>query len=84
LGVGGQAAFFMRPFFGFPATRGNTPPFFVGAKPDLRGATNSYEAVWPTIRRPRLPKYLDSNCVYGARAIFNSNASRQRRPAGRR
>jgi len=60
LGVGGQAAFVMRPFFGFPATRGNTPPFFVGAEPDLRGATNFYEAVWQTIRRPRLPSWLDA------------------------
>lgn len=58
LGVGGQAAFVMRPFFGFPATRGNTPPFFVGAEPDLRGATNFYEAVWQTIRHPPLPASL--------------------------
>ncbi|HUR28858.1 MAG TPA: hypothetical protein VM509_11770 [Planctomycetota bacterium] len=59
LGVGGQAAFVMRPFFGFPATRGNTPPFFVGAEPDLRGATNFYESVWQTIQRPRLPAWLE-------------------------
>lgn len=59
LGVGGQAAFYLRPFFGFPATRGNTPPFFLGAEPDLRGATNFYEAVWQTIRRPALPRWLD-------------------------
>ena len=58
LGVGGQAAFVMRPFFGFPATRGNTPPFFVGAEPDLRGATNFYESVWQTIQRPPLPAWL--------------------------
>lgn len=59
LGVGGQAAFVMRPFFGFPATRGNTPPFFVLREPDLRGATNFYEMVWQTIQRPRLPDWLD-------------------------
>lgn len=59
LGVGGQAAFYLRPFFGFPATRGNTPPFFLGAEPDLRGATNFYEAVWQTIQRPALPRWLD-------------------------
>ncbi len=58
LGVGGQAAFVMRPFFGFPATRGNAPPFFVGAEPDLRGATNFYESVWQTIQRPPLPAWL--------------------------
>jgi hypothetical protein len=59
LGVGGQAAFVMRPFFGFPATRGNTPPFFVLSEPDLRGATNFYEMVWQTIQRPKLPARLD-------------------------
>jgi len=55
LGVGGQAAFFMRPFFGFPATRGGNPPFFLGATPDLRGATNFYESAWQAIARPPLP-----------------------------
>jgi len=53
--VGGQAAFFMRPFFGFPATRGGSPPMFLGAAPDLRGATNFFEAVRQTIERPALP-----------------------------
>lgn len=56
LAVGGQAAFWMRPFFGFPATRGNTPPFFLGTEPDKRGATNFYEAVWQTVVRPPLPE----------------------------
>jgi hypothetical protein len=56
LGVGGQAAFYMRPFFGFPATRGNVPPLFLGAEPDVRGATNFYEAVWQTVRQPPLPQ----------------------------
>lgn len=58
LGVGGQAAFYMRPFFGFPATRAFTPPFFLGAEADLRGATNFYEAVLQTLQRPPLPKGL--------------------------
>jgi hypothetical protein len=57
-GVGGQAAFYMRPFFGFPATRGGDPPFFLAATPDLRGATNFFEAVLQTIRRPPLPEDL--------------------------
>lgn len=52
--VGGQAAFYMRPFFGFPATRGARPPFFLGSERDLRGATNFYEAVLQTIQRPPL------------------------------
>lgn len=55
--VGGQAAFFLRPFFGFPATRGGHPPFCLGATPDLRGATNFFEAVLQTIRRPGIPGY---------------------------
>jgi len=56
LGVGGQAAFYMRPFFGFPATRGNTPPFFLGAEPDVRGARNFYEAIAQTVWHPPLPR----------------------------
>lgn len=60
-GVGGQAAFAMRPFFGFPATRGGTPPFFLGATPDLRGATNFYEAVRQTVSRPPLPEGFDES-----------------------
>jgi hypothetical protein len=56
LGVGGQAAFYLRPFFGFPATRGNHPPFFLGAAPDVRGATNFYEAVLQTLSHPPLPQ----------------------------
>jgi hypothetical protein len=56
LAVGGQAAFVMRPFFGFPATRGARPPLFLGAEPDVRGATNFYEAVLQTLQRPALPQ----------------------------
>lgn len=57
--VGGQAAFYMRPFVGFPATRGFTPPpFFLGAQPDLRGATSFYEMVLQTLARPPLPPEL--------------------------
>jgi hypothetical protein len=52
--VGGQAAFYMRPFFGFPATRGGHPPFFLGSQADLRGATNFFEAVAQTIVHPPL------------------------------
>jgi hypothetical protein len=53
---------------------------FVGAKPDLRGATNSYHPDWPPTRRPRLPTPLDPNCLYGASAIFIPNPKRTRRP----
>jgi hypothetical protein len=55
LGVGGQGAFFMRPFFGFPATRGNTPPWFLGAQPDVRGATSFYAMVAQSFSKPQLP-----------------------------
>ncbi len=56
--VGGQAAFWMRPFFGYPATRGVRPPFFMGREPDLRGATNFYEAVLQMTTRRALPSDL--------------------------
>lgn len=52
--VGGQAAFWLRPLFGLPASRGANPPWFLGATPDLRGATSFYEMVWQTIARPEL------------------------------
>ncbi len=55
--VGGQAAFYLRPFFGFPATRGGKPPFMLGATPDLRGATNFFESVLQSIQRPEIPGY---------------------------
>lgn len=57
--VGGQAAFWMRPFFGFPITRGYAaPPFFLKTEPDLRGASNFFEAVLQTIEHPALPEWL--------------------------
>jgi hypothetical protein len=52
LAVGGQAAFYMRPFMGIPATRGFTPPFFLGDAPDVRGATNFFEALRLTLEHP--------------------------------
>jgi hypothetical protein len=56
LAVGGQGAFYLRPFFGFPATRGARPPLFLGPEPDVRGATNFFEAVAQTLARPALPQ----------------------------
>ena len=53
--VGGQVAFFMRPFFGLPASRGCNPPFMVGAEADVRGATSFYEAVIQIFEEPPLP-----------------------------
>ena len=54
--VGGQAAFYLRPMFGLPASRGRTPPWFLGAEPDVRGATNFYEMLIQTVQKPPLPK----------------------------
>ena len=54
--VGGQASWYLRPFFGLPATRGGSPPFALGAEPDLRGATNFYEAVIQIIDSTPLPE----------------------------
>lgn len=54
LAVGGQAAFFMRPFFGLPATRGEPQPWFAGNETDVRGARNFYEMVWQAVVRPPL------------------------------
>ena len=56
LAVGGQAAFYLRPFFGLPASRGNTPPFALGSAPDVRGATNFFEAAWQVMSAPPLPE----------------------------
>ncbi len=56
--VGGQGAFWMRPFFGYPATRGIAPPWFLGAAPDLRGARNFFEAVAQALVRAPLPADL--------------------------
>ncbi len=42
--VGGQFAFFLRPFFGIVAVDPH-PPLFEGAQPDFRGAANFFEVV---------------------------------------
>ena len=54
--VGGQGAFYLRPFFGYPASRGGHPPFALGTTPDVRGATNFFEAVGQVVSRPPLPE----------------------------
>ncbi len=56
LAVGGQGAFYLRPFFGLPASRGNAPPFALGNAPDVRGATNFFEAAWQVFSAPPLPE----------------------------
>jgi len=54
--VGGQAAWYLRPIFGLPASRGQVPPFALGSTPDVRGATNFYEAMLQIFERPALPR----------------------------
>ena len=48
--VGGQCAWFLRPFFGPPIIA--NPPFMEGSAPDWRGATSFYEAVWHLVSPP--------------------------------
>lgn len=43
--VGGQLAFWLRPFFDIAWLTGE-PPFLLGSEPTATGARNSYEAVW--------------------------------------
>lgn len=47
--VGGQLAFWMRPFFGIASIPGD-PPFVLGDEPTVTGARNFYEAVWQFVR----------------------------------
>lgn len=44
--VGGQSAFYLRPFFGMPLSRGVERPFVLGTEPTLRGARNFFEVIW--------------------------------------
>lgn len=50
--VGGQVAWYMRPFFGIAGPSETTPPFFSGTAPDFRGARSIYEAVYNLIQPP--------------------------------
>lgn len=43
--VGGQLAFWLRPFFGIASLAGD-PPFLLGSEPTVTGAGNFYEVVW--------------------------------------
>lgn len=46
--VGGQLAFWLRPFFGISSLHGD-PPFLLGDEPTVTGARNFYEVVWQVI-----------------------------------
>lgn len=50
--VGGQAAWYLRPFFGVTPLGERTPPFCDGTAPDFRGARSFYEAVGNLIVPP--------------------------------
>ena len=53
-------AFYLRPFFGLPASRGGDPPFCVGNEPDVRGATNVFEVPLQFATQPRVPAWFGS------------------------
>lgn len=53
--VGGQLAFWLRPFFGIASLPGD-PPFALGDEPTITGARNFYEAVWQFVRGVELPR----------------------------
>ena len=52
--VGGQWAWYLRPFCGVSALTSETP-FLLGNMPDYRGAANFYEAVYHLFDAPPLP-----------------------------
>jgi hypothetical protein len=53
--VGGQLAFYLRPFFGIASLTG-APPFLLGDEPTATGARNFYEVVWQFVRGVSLPE----------------------------
>jgi hypothetical protein len=53
LAVGGQLAFWLRPFFGIAQLTGD-PPFLLGSAPTATGARNFYEVVWQFVTGPDL------------------------------
>ncbi|MBK8097143.1 MAG: hypothetical protein IPK26_08550 [Planctomycetes bacterium] len=55
LAVGGQFAFWLRPFFGIASLTGE-PPFLLGSEPTVTGARNFYEVVWQFVRGVTLPR----------------------------
>ena len=50
--VGGQSAWYLRPFFGISTVPIETVPFFQGTQPDPQGATSFYEAVFHILVPP--------------------------------
>jgi hypothetical protein len=54
--VGGQWAWYLRPFFGVASIGAEVTPFCLGTLPDFRGATSFYEAVLHLADPPPLPE----------------------------
>ncbi len=52
--VGGQWAWYLRPFYGIASINGYKTPFCLGTRPDARGATSFYEAVYHLAVPPQL------------------------------
>lgn len=57
LGVGGQLAFYLRPFFGIASLTG-APKFMAGDEPTVTGARNFYEVVWQFVTAADPGDYL--------------------------
>ena len=55
--VGGQLAFWLRPFFGIASLTG-APPFLLGDEPTVTGATNFYEVVWQFVTQQDPGDYM--------------------------
>jgi hypothetical protein len=56
--VGGQCSWYLRPFYGIRSVEEGPikVPFILGTKPDSRGATSFYEAVYHLFQPPPLPE----------------------------
>lgn len=51
--VGGQWAWYLRPFFGVSTISAESTPFCLGTEPDFRGARSFFEAVYHIVRPPQ-------------------------------
>lgn len=54
--VGGQWAWYLRPFFGLSTVSAEATPFCLGTLSDYRGATSFFEAVYHLFAPPPLPE----------------------------
>jgi hypothetical protein len=73
--VGGQCAWYLRPFFGVSTA---PAPFMLGRAPDYRGATSIYEAVWNIVKPPPLETdyYTDKYRLRGSRQLPSGRVCR--------